>query len=1045
MRRHPFTPLQVLFLLAATLLLVSCSGETTSALDSELFDVETGVPTDATTLDAAELQEDAGEVEEDLEPAYPEFVFSWENFAVPSRAYRPWVRWWWPGGDVTTDKLKLEVQDLVDHGFGGAEIQPFSAALDPAASQEELDRRLSFDSPGYYETLASVLEEAQRAGLDIDVTLGSGWSSGGMHIAVEDSVRTLVWSEEDVSGPKQVTLTFDQPDQPPFYQVSEMAAGFGEPLARYLPDQASLVAVLAARITGGERDSNPLVISDQVQLDASSVVVLTDAVDAQGTLVWSVPSGQWKVIAFYDMPDGEFVNLIAQPEPGFVVNHLDARRFSENMNHLLGDRTGLSTYFGAPLKGFFNDSFELKAERLWTDGFLEEFQTRRGYDLTPYLPAVVTPGADNNIFDGGGISAACPFALLEGDDARIRHDYAQTVSDLFIEDFVEQCTSFASQRGMTSRVQPYGVRIDVIRAAGAASIPETEQLYAGGSRLFSKVVSSGAHLYNRPVVSSESMVWSGRDFMLTPMKIKASADKLFADGVNRILYHGYPYSVDKPEIYGEQGWSAFSSPFSGMGTYSENVSKASPYWDWFTEWNGYLSRVQYALTQGLPDTDLLVYYPWLGITASLARMDDQEELLFNGALFDFEGGGSQNPLFAIVDTVFGPKNFGTAGDWLRSIRGLLGQLEGNGYSWDFINDHSLARMRAVDGRITVRGNRYSALLVVSATHMELESARQIEGLAAAGIPVVFVGDLPSRQPGLGNADVNDAAVQEALLRATQSDSTLRVPPESDVVAALEDLGVSPLVQWRTPPVTLQVVARDLGENRRLLFFWNPTRDSAVVEFELTQPCTQPVWIDPWTASAWTANSGQLTMRLPGLSTRMLACGLGSPEAPWAAGPIIPDALEEHHSLPSWTLSVQGDDVDTEDQTLTLELSQPESWLDIPELAFSSSTGTYETAVTLDNPPAGDSYLCLGWFAGMATVRVNGATQGMLFVPPGCLPLSDAWLSGENTVEIDYVPPLRNRLIGKGNQGEPQCVQFKNKDDSRVRTGLLGPISIRVSP
>lgn len=47
------------------------------------------------------------------------------EFRDPGTQYRPMVRWWWPGGDVTDKELLREIGILDAAGFGGAEIQPF--------------------------------------------------------------------------------------------------------------------------------------------------------------------------------------------------------------------------------------------------------------------------------------------------------------------------------------------------------------------------------------------------------------------------------------------------------------------------------------------------------------------------------------------------------------------------------------------------------------------------------------------------------------------------------------------------------------------------------------------------------------------------------------------------------------------------------------------------------------------------------------------------------------------------------------------------------
>src|ERR1035438_6066092 len=65
-----------------------------------------------------------------------------QQFQNPAKEFRPMVRWWWPGGDVTDAELRREV-DLLDHAnFGGAEIQPFTIGLDPPKMPEATRKRV---------------------------------------------------------------------------------------------------------------------------------------------------------------------------------------------------------------------------------------------------------------------------------------------------------------------------------------------------------------------------------------------------------------------------------------------------------------------------------------------------------------------------------------------------------------------------------------------------------------------------------------------------------------------------------------------------------------------------------------------------------------------------------------------------------------------------------------------------------------------------------------------------------------------------------------
>ena len=335
-------------------------------------------------------------------------------------------------------------------------------------------------------------------------------------------------------------------------------------------------------------------------LDPATLRVLDSNV-RDGELRWSAPPGTWRVVAIYAMPAGEAPTLVAAPQAGLVLDHFHADKVRAHYDYLLGKRTGIDAYWGAPLRGFFNDSLEFKVERHWAEGFLDEFERRRGYDLRPWLPALFVAGADNFfVSDVFGVHPEPDFGL--GADAdRVRWDYELTVSDLVIERFYDTSREWAAARGLLSRAQGYGMALDAIRAAGHIDIPETEALYAGGSDLFLKLASSGAHLYGRPLVSAESFVWRGAEYRTTPQKVRAAADKLFTAGVNHVVWHGTPYRVARAEGdgFGEEGWYPWSIPGATLG-FSTNFSEASPFWRDAEAINRYLARAQLLLRQGRP-------------------------------------------------------------------------------------------------------------------------------------------------------------------------------------------------------------------------------------------------------------------------------------------------------------------------------------------------------------------------------------------------------------------------------------------------------------
>ncbi len=968
------------------------------------------------------------------EPSSPTF----SDYEDPPAEYRPWVRWWWPGGDVTDEELSREVEVLAGAYIGGAEVQPFDAALDPDVSPEERARRLSFDTPAFYSHVAAALEAAGRNGIRIDLNLASGWPSGGMHVRPEDSLKTLLFSEHALEGPELRTLDLNDPDRPVFYVIAELAETlFGERMARYEGDRAHLVAVVAARVTGGERSPNPLDLSDRVELDPESVRVLTESVDGEGLLVWDVPEGDWRVIGFYEVPDGEYPQLNAQPEPGYVIDHLDSAPLLAHLEHLYGPATGLGPYLGSTLAGLFNDSLELKTERLFASDFLEAFRARRGYDLVPWLPAIPVPGADNSVFDTASIKRGPEFGF-SGEDHRVRYDYRLTVSDLFIERFLGTVGAWAEAHGMQLRAQNYGADLDLIRAAGAAHIPEAEQLYAGGAEMFLKIVSSGAMLYGRPVVSAESLVWIGRACMSTPLKIKAAADKMFTSGINRVVYHGFPYQ--KNHAYGETGWHPFASPFGGASAYSAFIAETSPFWRFMPEVNRYLARCQYMLRQGQASADLLVYYPWLGFPTTFAADPDHEEFLFGGRMGDLE---PDVPLDSLLEIglAIGLSEEDPRARWLAEQWPFLRDLEAGGYTWGWVNDHALREARFEDGRVVIGAKSYQGIVLKDAPAMQAEAAGRLAELAEKGVPFLLAGRSPTRQPGFADFAQGDARVADAVERVVSGPSVVVLGAGENAAGALTAAGAEPGIVFSEGGDDVRFLRRDLPGEGRLYFVRNPSPFPVETEFRVTGGGTNLVWLDVWNRTAGPADpagDGICRLSLPAYGSGLLLIGVRPLES-GAAGAPAGDAVRTVE-LDEWVLSVQGEDVPG--GSVRYELESLPDWRDLDALRYSSSPGVYTAEADLLPSAAGETvHLVAGWVHGAAEVRVNGSVIGTLLAPPFSLDVTRHIVPGVNTVEITVIPALRNRLHGYARAGDERYRQYNGEDDKLLPGGIHGPVTL----
>src|ERR1019366_4117633 len=152
--------------------------------------------------------------------------------------------------------------------------------------------------------------------------------------------------------------------------------------------------------------------------------------------------------------------------PQLVLDHLNrdaflahARRVGDSARGHIGD------YFGNGLRAIFCGSLEVHAYLFWSDSFLAEFQRRRGYDLTPYLPILKVPGFSDPY--GGFLSS--PIYDIQEIGNKVRHDYWQTVSDVMVDNFYQPFADWAKQNNLLARVQAHGAPADVSRVYGLSN------------------------------------------------------------------------------------------------------------------------------------------------------------------------------------------------------------------------------------------------------------------------------------------------------------------------------------------------------------------------------------------------------------------------------------------------------------------------------------------------------------------------------------------------------------------------------------------------
>jgi len=315
-------------------------------------------------------------------------------------------------------------------------------------------------------------------------------------------------------------------------------------------------------------------------------------------LVASYPDRNLYLIASHT---GMMVKRAAVGAEGLVLDHHSRTAIDAHLK-AVGDR--LAQAFGAnPPYAVFSDSLEVERSD-WTSDFLERFRKHRGYDLTPYLPALAGDIGEKTI--------------------AIRHDWGKTLTELAEENYLTPLREWAHQHGTRFRSQSYGTPPVDLSSNALVDLPEGE-----GSqwRHFSATrwAASANHLYGNPVTSSETWTWLHSPvFRATPLDMKAEADLHFLQGINQLIAHGYPYS---PPSAGEPGWRFYAAAV---------FNQHNPWWLVMPDVTSYLQRVSFLLRQGKPANDVAVYLPtddaWAGFTPGSISVNKAMDGLLGPAL-----------------------------------------------------------------------------------------------------------------------------------------------------------------------------------------------------------------------------------------------------------------------------------------------------------------------------------------------------------------------------------------------------------------------------
>jgi len=502
-----------------------------------------------------------------------------QGFVQPSADAKARVFWMWMNGNITKEGITADLEAMARVGIGGALVFNVRSEFSPGPAP--------YFSPEWFELFHHTVSEAERLGMEIAFHNCAGYSSsGGPWITPERGAQMIAVGEAQASGGTTFDAVLPQGTLKQDFHRDIALLAFPTPTdATRTPDIARMALFSHGDPTLKGVQPTPREVPAGAIIDPTSIIDLTDKMDADGRLRWEVPTGDWTILRIGHTSTGK-VNV---PAP-WSAQGLECDKMSrEGMDaHWAGGIQPILDKVG-PLAGkvltiSHIDSFEAGGAN-WTPQMRDEFKKRRGYDIVPFLPAM------NGFIVGSS-------EITE----RFLWDLRRTISDLFAENYYGYFTELCHKHGLQSSCEPYDGPFEGLQVGAKVDLPVAEFWVDAEMEHFdvAKLASSIAHARGTTLVPAEAFTAFPKSSRWTrhPASLKALGDAMWCDGINRFELHTYAH----------QPWTnPERSPGMTMSQWGTQFGRGVTWWEQSKAWFDYVARSQQLLQSGQPVADVLVF------------------------------------------------------------------------------------------------------------------------------------------------------------------------------------------------------------------------------------------------------------------------------------------------------------------------------------------------------------------------------------------------------------------------------------------------------
>lgn len=348
--------------------------------------------------------------------------------------------------------------------------------------------------------------------------------------------------------------------------------------------------------------------------------------------------------------------------------------------------------FGKTITCVFNDETRMAHAIVWSDEFAQVFLEKKGYDIRNELFRIILPG------DRAG---------------RVRCDYYDVVAYLFQENYFGEihrwCEThklklFAHLLGEETLYGHARYSGDYLRQNKYLDVCGADHLGKGIGSLNIKFTACGAHSYGKKRSAVE--VFAGCGWDMTFEEYIRMITWMFQQGMQIIINHGFFYS-DRGGRKNDWPPSQF---FQWKG------------WPHQSEGNDMIRRLSYAMTDGVNEADILVYFPLESFWLHYIPNQDHTHGFFHGPFLE-------DKRAQYID---------------REVQLMLNGLLSENMDFDILHKDALENFEVKGSRIENRlsGQKFSVLLVPECEVLPVEAARLFRDYANAGGAVIMTGCRP---------------------------------------------------------------------------------------------------------------------------------------------------------------------------------------------------------------------------------------------------------------------------------------------------------------